>query len=58
MKSVVIGGTDRIGSKAIANQSSPETQGLESSAVQFVAQPRKRVIIKNYFDLLAGSPPS
>jgi len=58
MKSVVIGGTDLIGSKTVANQTSLETQGLESSAVQFVAQPRDRVIIKNYFGLLAGSPPS
>ena len=58
MKSVVTGGTGLIGSKTVANQSSQETQGLESSAVQFVAQPRERVIIKNYFGLLAGSPPS
>jgi hypothetical protein len=58
MKSVVISGTGLIGSKSVANQSSLETQGLESSAVQFVAQPRERVIIKNYFDWLAGSPPS
>jgi hypothetical protein len=35
MKSVVIGGTGLIGSKTVANQSSLETQGLESSAVQF-----------------------
>jgi len=40
MKSVVIGGTSPIGSKTVAIQSSQETQGIESSAVQFFVQPR------------------